>query len=287
MPVYERKYAVRHWKGLSARSIGHNDTKALLVTPIWPGERVVNIRLSGNTGLTSGNDWETPEINFKGLAVPALDYTWNADTGDTASSKFATPSAVDDTFKGFVVGAGSNADANDYYGSDDDESDIRAVPPKTDIWAGGGMHTWFTREKLMKPVNATQYMDIFDTQVKFGGKGFKASRPTFMIFGAYRFRANVTEEFNAQYMMGLAQSVDGGQTQFAWHPEWVEQQLSPFVTDVDQNSTDDANRQALIEVLSGDNFQESATISDDSAKVAVKCDMTILTPIKSPMLGTA
>ena len=290
MPQYERRYGIRHWKGIGARAIGHNDTKALLVVPIWPGERVLNMRLQGNAGLTSANSWESPELNWTGLAIPAMDHSFHT-TGDNATTQFALPANVDRVLKECVVGTGTGTVASgDAYGSDDSIGDEntadsgRAIPGRVDIWSGSSVYQWFKREKLMKPVNATTYMDIFDTKVK---RNFHATRPTYLIFGAYRFQVAVTEEFNAQYMMDLAIDIEGGQAQYGWHPEWVETQLSPFMTDTDEDSDDVTNRRRLLQVLQGDNFIESATVSDDSADVVVKADITISTPIKSPLIGSA
>lgn len=284
----ERKYGVRHWKGIGARSLPHDQAKVLLAVPLWPGERVSKIRIHGNAGVTTANNWESPELNWMGLCVPFLEHSARLmSVGSDSEDQLATPANLDKIFGNFVRSAGENAqESEQMYGSDDQddasvEDDAQDIPPgAVDIWKGDGMYTWFKREKLMKPTAATAFMDIFDTVVR---TSFYASRPTLALFGVYRFKALVTDEFNVQYISELANSHDG-MKQFVFHPEWVEEQISPFTTGV---QTDSTSRNQLIRTLQGDNYIEAELLSDDSVKCAVKADVSIISPIKSPILGNA
>lgn len=196
-------------KHLGARSVPADDSKVLMLVPLFPGEKLVRAEISGY--FASGDDSaidQPGELNWYGLTVPwqLVFATKLLDSGGSASEP-GTVGDWDILFRQWLKGAdddywGGDVDADPEEIADEEGHDLAGTDAEELIHSGPiGPYLWYTREALMEPLAAEgntiiRFGDVFRSVTK--GQGGHAMGSV-AIFGMVRFEHAAETNFNVEF----------------------------------------------------------------------------------------
>lgn len=267
--------AVRVVKHLGARSCPADDSKVLLMVPIFPGEKVSHVRLNGYFASGDDSHVDQPgELNWYGISVPwSLMFATGMIKGGGAVEDLGDVADFDALFKVWLRGS----EEGQYYGGDVDV-DLEEVAGEEShsteelIDSGPiGVHKWFAREVLMQPFaaegnNVIRFGDSFSGVVS---RIPVASMGSMLMFGIVRFEHTAETNFNVELddavskeAMGLL--ISGDYTKVKAMVEGNTAALGDFLRTV---------------LYGGDNYVEADTLKGPAGKAAMKAQFVINTSL--------
>lgn len=265
---------VRH---LGARSAPADDVKALILVPTFPGEKVKAAMIDAYFASGDSSAIDQPgELNWKGISIPwQLAFTTDLLDGGSGINTMGTVAEYDKLFRQWMKGGD-----DDYYGGDVDADpevitgeeghDTTGTDAEELIDSGPiGVHTWFSRERLMTPLAAEG-----NTVIRFGDR-FNAhptniptaSMGSLLIFGIVRQEHAAETNFNIEFddatsREGMGLLMSGDYTKAGAMVEGNTAALGDFIRTV---------------LYGGDNFIEADTLKGPAGKAIVKARFVIET----------
>ena len=263
---------VRH---LGSRSAPADAATALMVTPIFPGEKVKAIHMDGYFASGDASAIDQPgELNWYGISLPyQLLFTTEMLTGASPGAGAGVPQ-YDALYRQWLKGGD-----DDYWGGDvnvdpeeiagEESHDLSGSDAEELINSGPiGVSKWFVREKLMTPLAAEG-----NTTIRFGDYFTATTRAkvsamgSLLIFGLTRFEHAATTELNielddATSKEGMGLLMGGDYTKVKAMVEGNTAALGDFLRTV---------------LYGGDNYIEADTLKGPAGKAHVKATFVIET----------
>lgn len=265
---------VRH---IGARACPEDDTKVLLAVPFFPGEKIKQVDLDCYfaSGVASAID-QPSQCNWYGLTIPwSLVFATDMIVAGGVPGAFGSPTAIDLLYAQWLKDV--TDDGGEVFGGDiqQDRETVAGEEQHADeelIDSGPiGVHKWFSREVIMRPVAAEG-----NTIIRFGDD-FRQSRTNIpgaamggiCLFGMVRFQTDAETNFNVEFqdstireLMGLL--IGGDYTKVKAKIE------------ADTSNLGDQLRTVL---FGGDSFIEADTLKGATGNAIAKASFYIESPI--------
>lgn len=263
-------------KHIGSRSCAADEAKVLMAIPFFPGERIMNLRMSAYFASGDSSAIDQPgEVNWYGLTIPwSLVWATNMlDLGDTPNT-LGTVAAIDQLYTQWLRDI--DEDSNETFGGDVDSdaetSEGEATHSDELIDSGPiGVHKFFSREEIMAPfaaegVGVIRFGDAFKVNT---GPIAGAAMGGLLLMGMVRFDSAVETNFNielddATSREAIGLLVTGDYTKVKAKIEGDTSILGDYLRTV---------------LFGGDNFIESNTLKDPAGKAHIKASCFIQSAI--------
>lgn len=263
-------------KHLGSRSCPEDAAKVLVAVPYFPGEKFRSISMDCYFASGDSSAIDQPgEVNWYGITVP-WGHVFSTAMLDAGADPdvFVNPAAIDKLYTQWLR-AVDEGTAERWGGDVSDDPETTSGEEghvNEELLDSGpiGVHQWFSREVLMRPMAAEgntviRFGDSFSTRTKAPGHALGG----ILLMGMVRFSPDVQTEFNVEFananakeMMGLLMLGDYTKVK--------------AMIEGDTSTKGDFLRTTL---FGGDTYIESNTLKGPAGKAHIKAKFVIDSPI--------
>lgn len=259
-------------KHLGARSCPTDTAKVLLAVPYFPGEKIVSVSIDAYFASGDSSAIDQPgEVNWHGISIPwSLVYaTGMMDAGAVIDQMTGVPN-IDKLYTQWLRNIDEGTGERFGGDADDDVEDTSGEEGHVNeelLHSGPiGVHEWFKREVVMRPLAAEG-----NTVIRFGDTfAARTSIPAhamggLALFGMVRYLADATTEFNIEHdnstaRENLGQLIAGDYTKVKARIEGDTSAIGDYLRTV---------------LFGGDNYIEADTLKGPAGKAVVKASFAI------------